>query len=523
MSFCIGQRTASTPSWVAHCVVAFVACNACGWLLSCFGGVTSLGLALTLPLVWGGLIVGWGLKRPQLPRRRWLSRWLRGPCGTLRFIWLAVASCALLGGLLHAPNNMDAMNYRLPKVAWWLMEGGWEWIPANNNSLNTRSSGMEWLYVPWIAWLRSDRLLFLLNFLPFLCLPGLVFSLLRHAGARRRTCHSWMWILPCGYGYALQAGGIGNDLPAAFFAMAAFDFGWRWKQGGQTRNAILALAAAACMTAVKPTTLPLGLPFLLLFAGMARTLLATPLRVAASSIPIALASFLPTATINHLHCGDWTGAKAENPLLGKVDPLIGLAGNLINAPLQNLVPPVFPLSEAWNSKVTTWFPPRFLEAMEANFEVRAARFGVTDIQGEESAGPRPRRLWFDRHLSNCLSCEKGSPLSPTGSSLTSYLWNRPAVLFQPRRDDNRGPPHSALLRLPCSAIPDGPRYGHPRAPKVVENPSRPLWCQHSHHAVDNPVSPDPSAHECLRGDPTHIPKPEMGTPRRRLPNLWQSR
>jgi hypothetical protein len=103
-------------------------------------------------------------------------------------------------------------------------------------------------------------------------------------------------------------------------------------------------------------------------------------------VPLALASFLPTAFLNHRHCGDWTGAAAEGPALGQVVPWVGLAGNLINAPLQNLVPPVFPAANAWNEAVVHWFPESFMERMAENFEVRGGRFGVTDIQGEESAG-----------------------------------------------------------------------------------------------------------------------------------------
>jgi len=379
-------RPLGTAPWTAHWVMLAAACNIAGWTLSLMGGVTPLGLVVGIFLAWLGLSMLCKPDTPDLPSRQMLSRFLSPKGHPLRFAFMLVAVLSMVGGLLHSPNNFDAMNFRLPKVLGWLMEGGWQWFPANNNSLNTRASGMEWVMAPLLSWTGSDRLLFLTNQLPFLLLPGLVFGVFRGLGVPGRVSRFWMWIVPTGYGFALQAGGIGNDLPAAVFALAAFDFGLRWRKSGQAGHALLALLAAGMMTAVKPTTLPLMLPFTVLFIRMFGLLRTHPVRVALAAVPLALASFLPTAVLNHRHCGDWTGAAAENAALGKVDPWVGIAGNLINAPLQNIVPPIFPMANAWNEKVVDWVPKPFLDRMAENFEARGARFGVTDIQGEETAG-----------------------------------------------------------------------------------------------------------------------------------------
>lgn len=375
-----------SAGWAAHWVLLAAACNISGWMLSLVGGLTTIGFALSIPAVW--LALG-ALCRPGLPiwpGRRAISRFSRPRFGSLHLAFAAVAILSLLGGLLHAPNNYDAMNFRLPKVAGWLMAGEWRWFTTNLPNINTRACGMEWVMAPIMIWTGGDRALFLLNQIPFLLLPGLVFGVFRGLGVAGRSSRFWMWVLPSGYGFALQAGGIGNDLPAAIFALAAFDFGFRWKKSGAAGHAFLGLLAAGMMTAVKPTTLPLLLPFTILFFGMLALLKSHPARVALAIVPLALASFLPTAILNHRQCGDWTGAAAEGPALGQVVPWVGLAGNLINAPLQNLVPPVFPAANAWNESVVRWFPEPFMEKMAANFEVRGARFGVTDIQGEENAG-----------------------------------------------------------------------------------------------------------------------------------------
>lgn len=382
----ISDPLSGASLWLAHWILFAAACNIAGWTLSALHALNLPGFAIAIPAFWFLLARLTGIPRPRLDDLRRQSGWRRRIRKLLPAGFVMLAALALLGGLLHPPNNYDALNYRMPKVADWLMAGRWEWIPANNNALNTRSSGFEWLTAPMLALLRTDRFIFIYNLISFLCLPGLVFSLFRHMGVARRAAYAWMWLVPAGYCYALQAGSVGNDLPAAMFALAAFDFGFRWRKTGAYSCFALALAAAGMMTAIKPTTLPLLLPFGLLFFGMWRPALAKPLRSIVLAVLFALASFLPTAAINFRQCGDWTGAAAENPTLGKVEPLIGLAGNLINAPLQNLAPPVFPVANQWNAWFVAWFPEKFLQSMAENFEARGARFAVTDIQGEETAG-----------------------------------------------------------------------------------------------------------------------------------------
>jgi hypothetical protein len=195
-----------------------------------------------------------------------------------------------------------------------------------------------------------------------------------------------MWLLPAGYGFALQAASIGNDLPAAYFALASCHFALLWKKNANTRDLHLSLLAAGLMTAIKPTTLPILLPIAFLFLTRFSHLLRKPLATLAVVILGATASFLPNAVINHLKGGDWTGAAIENPFYGKVEPLIGLSGNLINLTLQNLAPPVFPIAQKWNAIVASITPKNYHEIMVQNFESGGANFAAPDFQGEEWAG-----------------------------------------------------------------------------------------------------------------------------------------
>lgn len=400
-------------SRLGHWILLAAACNIAGWSLSLVNGLTPVGMVIAIPAFWFLLAKVVGLKRPNpiwpsivRPWRWRIQKLLPAGC-------LLVFILAFLGGLIHPPNNLDAMNYRMPRVANWLMAERWEWIAANNNSLNTRSCGFEWLMAPMIGVFRTDRFIFLPNFISFLFLPGLVFGVFRSLGVGGRVAWAWMWLLPTGYCFALQAGSAGNDLPAAVFALAAFDFGFRWKKSGDWSCFSLALVAAGMMTAIKPTTLPLLLPFTILFFGMSRNLFSAPMRTALLCVLAAVASFLPSAAINHYQCGDWTGARAENPTLGSVNPLVGLAGNAINLPIQNLAPPVFPLASLWNSRFIELFPESFKRAMERDFEANGARFVIPDFQAEEWVGIGAGLSWL-LIFSAILAFRKGGRVAPSG-------------------------------------------------------------------------------------------------------------
>ncbi|MCX6875082.1 MAG: hypothetical protein NTW21_14920 [Verrucomicrobia bacterium] len=370
---------------LAHWILFAVACNVAGWALSLVGQLHAVGLVVAIPLVWWLLARAAGLGRPTLPGGRCMVRWRRRLVRPLPAVFALLGLLSLVGGLGHPPNNFDALIYRLPRVCDWLMAGHWEWIPTIKNNLNTRSTGFEWWLLPMIGILRTDRLIFMLNLVCFLFMPGAIFGLMRGFGVARRVAAVWMWVLPAGYCFVLQAASVGNDMMTSLFAVAAFDFGFRWRRGGGFASLAMALLSCAMMTAVKPTTLPLLLPFAVLFFGMWKPAVARWRATCVLLLGGGIASFLPTAAINVAKCGDWTGAAAEDRKLGSVEPLIGMVGNTINATLQNFVPPVFPMAGAWNRFFVSLFPPAFLQRMEGSFEPAGARFILPDFTGEEGA------------------------------------------------------------------------------------------------------------------------------------------
>src|SRR6266446_7431060 len=226
-------------AWILFCVF----CNCAGWILSAFhqlspiGYATAFVLSASLMLVFRNRIFPPPCRGIKIIR---LARRFRRP---FPLSFLVLAALALLGGLLYAPNNYDALAYRIPRVLHWLAEGRWHWVHTEFQRLNTRAPAFEWLSAPWVALLRTDRFLFLINIISFLLLPGLVFSVFRRLGVGAQVAWHWMWLLPAGYCFLLQAGSIGNDLIGVVFALAALDFALRAREEDRARNVWLSVLA----------------------------------------------------------------------------------------------------------------------------------------------------------------------------------------------------------------------------------------------------------------------------------------
>lgn len=292
----------------------------------------------------------------------------------------------LLGGLLYAPNNYDALAYRVPRVLHWLAEGQWHWIHTAFPRLNTRSQGCEWMMAPVLLFLRSERIVWLQNFAMFLALPGLVFMFLRGLGVARRVAWHWMWILPSAYCLVLQAGSIGNDLPGAFFVLAAAALAIRARRSGQISDLWLSGLAAAVATGVKVSNAPLLLVWLVAAWPSLPMLGRRPFSTAAVIAVSMVVSFLPMAGLNLKNCGDWSGAVLELGREGKPPAWVLVTGNVLGLTVQNLTPPVFPAARAWNAQVVSCLPEGYRQKIQAAFEGGGENLWVTDLQIEEGAG-----------------------------------------------------------------------------------------------------------------------------------------
>jgi hypothetical protein len=249
--------------------------------------------------------------------------------------------------------------------------------------MNDRPCGLEWLAAPLLLFTRSDRGLFLINYIPFLLLPGLIFSVCTRLGVRPRVAWHWMWLLPTGYSFLLQAGSLGNDTTPAFYALAAVDFGLRTWQSRRPADLWLSTLSAAFLTSTKVSNLPLLLPCAIVVLPHLRLLLRRPVATLLLVCLAALVSILPSAALNTYYSGDWSGLAVEHSVIEMKHPLVGIWGNTLLL-LKNLAPPIFPLARWWNQSALSVLPQTIVAPMVANFEPGFHTLG--ELPTEDAAG-----------------------------------------------------------------------------------------------------------------------------------------
>lgn len=352
-----------------------------GWSLSAAGQLNRAGY-LVFFLV-AAVVFGVSSRRSHWawPNWRKLARRFRRPFpGTFVLLVLLVFA----GGAFYPPTNYTGLNYHLARVLQWLAHGHWLWIHTANARMDFSGCAFEWLTAPLVLFTESDRAIFIVNFVAFLFLPGLIFSVFTRLGVRPRVAWHWMWLLPTGYNFLLQAGSIDNDAFGAIYALAAIDFGCRAWNSRHVRDLWLSLLAAALMTGTKPTNLPLLLPWVILIVPLACWFL----RHWLSALPVAalacICSFFPIALMNVLHTGDWLGRPTLPLNLEIHQPLVGLAGNGLQLFLANFVPPGFVLAGWWNEHALGRLPQSMAAAFRNNFD--AGFINIGEIPTEDWSG-----------------------------------------------------------------------------------------------------------------------------------------
>ena len=367
--------------WLALWILFSAWCPVSGWALSALGWLNRAGecgsvvlFGLAVALLWRPLELaeserarGW----PWLRSRRLLPRF-----------WRLIAALALIGGIAYAPNNYDYLTYRFPRLLYWSWEQGWYWIPTINGRMNISGTQFEWMMAPLFILFKTDRLFFLINFIAYLFLPGLVFSVFRGLGISARISWWWMWVLPCGYCFVLQAASVGNDAFAAVYLLAALHYLFRARATGSMKNLALSTLAIALLTGAKASNLPLVLPWvvLLYFTRGPVFAQARPVVVAGTLLLAAVASFLPTALLNHAHTGDFFGDPTNGGHMKVEEPIGGIVGNLLQIGSQNLAPPLWYKEVSWNADVPSFLRPMLSRSFP--------RLDITlrEFPGEEGAG-----------------------------------------------------------------------------------------------------------------------------------------
>jgi len=309
---------------------------------------------------------------------------LFNPCSWLPLLFIFVSFLTLAGGILYTPSNYDALSYRLPRILHWLDAGHWCWIDTPNARQNYSAPGFEWLMAALLVFFKTDRLFFFINWISFLLLPSLVFRTFRLAGIPAKSCWWWMWLFPLGYGYVLQAGGVGNDAFATVYALASVSFVLSADRKEKFSDFGWAILALALLTGTKGSNLPLALPW---FAAMLLRYQVWLSHVPKLMPSIAIAlmiSFVPTAALNHKYTGSWSGDPTNQGKMNLSNPCAGFAGNSLIFAYSAVQPPALPNSSNVNDFVIHLLPSQFKVWLLERFPRFELKMGEIPI--EESAG-----------------------------------------------------------------------------------------------------------------------------------------
>jgi hypothetical protein len=324
-----------------------------GWILSALHQLNRVGYGIIFALAIGA----WLLGRPKTKGAAGASWgqtahkiWWRGR-RLLPASFFILVLLSLLAGEMYLPHNGDSGSYRTPRVLHWLGQEQWHWIHTLDIRMNIAGTGFEWLSAPMILFTGSDRGLFLINWVSYLLLPGLIYSVFTRLGVRGTVAWWWMWLLSSGWCFVWQAQDTGNDSFAVIYALASVDFALRARQSHRLTDWWLALLSAALLTGTKQTSIPLVLMSLIAIWPGIRPLLTRPLPTLLVLIVGLLISALPVTIFNLRHTGNWMGTTTtaygwSNTELAS--PFWGVIGNTFCLTVQNLKPPIFPLDHAWN-------------------------------------------------------------------------------------------------------------------------------------------------------------------------------
>jgi len=272
-----------------------------------------------------------------------LDKFLRRFKRPAPFWFLVLTLLSFCYGSLYEGFNWDTNTYRLPRVLHWLGSGQWHWIHTADARMNIAGCNFEWLSAPMILFNHTDRLLFLINWLSYLMLPGLIFSVFTRWQIRPRVAWWWMWFLSAGWCFVFQASSIANDSLGVIYALAAVDLAMRARADRKITTFWLSLLAIALATGIKQTNIPLGLIWLMAAWPCVPMLLKNAGGTVVVAIIALLISFVPVSLFNLEHYGTWLPVENSGvAVIGKfhLNPFWGVIGNAFCIPVQNLVPPL---------------------------------------------------------------------------------------------------------------------------------------------------------------------------------------
>jgi len=357
---------------------------AAGWIASALGTLQGavyfvLLVGIFFTLLWSTNSLG------SIPLRKaarfTLARFLR----PLPLVFAIIFAACALGGLWHAPNNYDYLNYRLPRVLHWLHESAWHWIETPNQRLNCSGANAEWLMLPSLLLTGGDRWSFLVNLLCFGLMPAGLFVAMSGLGMGMRAAWYAMWGIPSAYCFVSQAAGTGSDLTGAAFFVFAIALACHARTTKRNGWLLASVLAMAFCTGIKATNIPLVLPWLALaWPSLVSSLQTITARTAIVATTSVLCSFAPLAALNFHYTGSWKGQLEEQASLEAGSLAAGWIGNSLAILSGALQPPLLPQPELPNRLINEAVPPSVDELLARDFPRLKLKF--FELPNEENAG-----------------------------------------------------------------------------------------------------------------------------------------
>jgi len=170
-----------------------------------------------------------------------------------------------------------------------------------------------------------------------------------------------------GFCFLMQAGGIGNDILAVTYVLAAVAYGLRAGRNGSGEELRFALLAAGLATGVKAAVLPLLLPMACALWPARRLLRYCPALNAITIVVSLLISFLPMAALNQKFAGHWAGDPGNLERMTIQKPWSGIMGNSVQLAAQTLQPPVLPFARPISNALWESVPKGFRDSLLHDF------------------------------------------------------------------------------------------------------------------------------------------------------------
>lgn len=341
-----------------------------GWILSAYESLSWMGacavalgtfVLLQLRLYW--------IHAPFTDRKEfleWLGYWP----------WLGLTILILLASALYSPVTLDSLAYRIPRMLFWMQEGGLAYIPSCDSRLNYMTPNWEWVSMPLFL-TGCDRLLRVPGILSW-CLIYLIFCVWgkRLAPDRVKSC---AFLCVASTICVLQAASSVNDLFAAVLMLLSSVFIVRYEYSPKTESVVLSALSLALAAGTKPHFAVMALPWIFwFFLSPARPLWQVLKWKKLWALPVILiCSPLPTFLLNKLYYGSWKG-EPEDSFVSGSHWLANITLGSIMMLWQMIQPPLHPLYDLQNSLTEDWIAYFGLREWVPRFALESKAVGIVD-------------------------------------------------------------------------------------------------------------------------------------------------